>query len=181
MIVVTLYAVKAGKYNNTIDVSSNLTDPLTVLSDEVTVYNPNINLTKKAVNSTVFIGDQAVFIINITNIGDRPIMPEDWLTIEDYEYGKGLVYDHIENVTGSWIADAGFPVFVLNSTLNVNESASFRIYFNTTKLGEFNNTALTFYKSYLESTDTVNVVKIPIIERKLESMTVNFKFILLLI
>ena len=156
---IKFHAIKAGSYINNITVTSSETIPAFVQSNRFTVYNPKINFTKTAVNKTVISGNQAVFVINVTNTGDRPLRPEE-ISVNDY-WPEELIYDHIENVTGEWsVIDYFFPVFALNSILEVNESVNFKIYFNTTKIGKFENRANVFFHlgNIYEANDTVSVV-----------------------
>ena len=162
-IYIKFHAIKAGIYINNITVTSNETNPVFIQSNRFTVYDPKINFTKTAVYKTVSLGDQAVFLINVTNTGDRPLSPEE-ISVNDY-WPEELIYDHIENVTGKWsVIDYFFPVFALNSILEVNKSVNFKIYFNTTKLGVYENRANVFFHlgQIYEANDNVTVEKIPI-------------------
>ncbi|WP_458456142.1 hypothetical protein [Methanobrevibacter sp.] len=159
-LVLVLFTSQNGtNITNSITVSSNLTDAFTVESNNITVYRPSMDISKTAVNSTVFIGDQAVFIINVTNSGDRPLTPEDTIIYE--RFINELIYDHITGINGEWYADdAEEGIFILNSTLDIDESASFEIYFNTTELGEYENIIVSWYAPK-ETMANVTVIKIP--------------------
>ncbi|WP_458405640.1 hypothetical protein [Methanobrevibacter sp.] len=159
-LVLGLFTYKNGtNITNSITVSSNITDARIVESNNITVYRPSIEISKTAVNSTVYIGDQAVFIINVTNNGDRPLKAKD--TIISEWFINELIYDHISAISGEWsVEDLEEGLFILDSALDIGESASFKIYFNTTELGEYENTIYGWYAKEPVG-DTVTVIQIP--------------------
>ncbi|WP_458402757.1 Ig-like domain repeat protein [Methanobrevibacter sp.] len=159
-LVLGLFTLKNGtNITNSITVSSNITDACIVESNNITVYRPSIDISKTAVNSTIYIGDQAVFIINVTNNGDRTLKAKD--TIISEWFINGLIYDHISSISGEWsVENLEEGLFTLDSPLDIGESASFKIYFNTTELGEHENTIYGWYAPETVG-DTVTVIQIP--------------------
>ncbi|WP_458454952.1 hypothetical protein [Methanobrevibacter sp.] len=159
-LVLGLFTYKNGtNITNSITVSSNITDARIVESNNITVYRPCIEISKTAVNSTVYIGNQAVFIINVTNYGDRPLKAKDTIISEGFI--NELIYDHISAISGEWsVEDLEEGLFILDSALDIGESASFKIYFNTTELGEYENTIYGWYAKEPVG-DTVTVIQIP--------------------
>ena len=170
-VTLTLYftAIKKGKnITNYIDVSSNITNPRTVPSDNISVYVINASVTKVIDKSPIYIGDQAVFTINITNTGDWNLTG-GILTFTD-EFDENLILDHFENITHEVIYNEGgqygefyVPPYYMVFDLNANESAIIKFYFNTTKEGTFdNNVSISIYGEEVDnSTANVTVEKIP--------------------
>ena len=99
----------------------------------------NISIAKETVTPTVHLGDQAAFDIIVSNGGDNS---ED-LIVEDRLF-DGLIFDHADPLPDgvSLTVVEGIPKFNV-SALAPHSSLRFRLYFNTTKTGNFTNTAFT--------------------------------------
>ncbi len=156
-----------GRFTNTIKVSSNDTDEIEVESNRVTVhdpehpvYHPNMTVTKVAENDTIFVEDKAVFIINVTNTGNERLT--NVFVIENFD--DELIFDNFTSITGEWSlnTDSGAYVFTLPS-LGIDKSASFKVYFNTTKSGTFTNNVTVGFETTTEANTTANVTveKVP--------------------
>ena len=137
-VIITYRAVKKGVYTNSIEVTSNCAGSYTVESDSFTIYEPKISLEKTAESPYVNLGDLAAFIITVTNTGDRALEPREFEIYE--EPPLGLEYDHIESIEGTWDkGEEDIDPITLNSALDIGKSASFKIYFKTSEIGEFEN------------------------------------------
>ena len=164
----TFNARKEGNFTNTINVSSNITDQIEVKSNNVTVNNPvtpvhhpNMTVNKVTENNTVFVRDKAVFVINVTNSGDELLT--NLFVIEDFD--KELIFDNFTSIVGDWSLNIENDTYVFNlPSLRIGRSASFKVYFNTTKEGTFNNNVIVGFKTTVKANTTanINVNKIPI-------------------
>ena len=117
-------------------------------------HNPNMTVQKKSLTPQVNVGDEAVFEIVVTNTGDIDL--ENVFVCES-EYGSGLVYlDYVSKV-GTWrhsVDDEGKHRFTLTELLEIDDSASFRVIFKTTKAGNFSNTVTAGYNNTTVSNST---------------------------
>ena len=147
---------KVGEFINTISLATNITNPIEVNSTKTRVYSPNMTVNKKVDDSTVNMGDKAVFTIEVTNTGDRLL--NDVFVSENFD--SALIYGGYESINGEWSFNDN--VFALKS-LDVGESASFKVYFNTTISGNFENAVVAGFenKTSDSSKDNVTVEKIP--------------------
>ena len=163
----TFTATKAGSFTNTINISSNNTDSTEITSNTVTVSNhdepvhhPNIKVTKIAENDTILVGDKAVFIINVTNTGDEILT--NVFVIEDFD--NELIFDNFTSIVGDWNLNivSGEYIFSLPS-LGISSSASFKVYFNTTKAGNMINNATVGFETTTKAKTSTNITieKIP--------------------
>ena len=160
-LVLVVQLTQTGVYNNTVNVTSGEVENKTSTSENTTVYNPSLNVTKVVETSPIIIGDKVVFTINVTNTGDRAI--KDVRVFE--QYNAALIYDTFLNVKGEWniIKTSDMSYFYIES-LDINESASFKIYFNTTISGTFENNVTAQFEdneNVKNASDEVTVEPIP--------------------
>ncbi|MBE6490484.1 MAG: DUF11 domain-containing protein [Methanobrevibacter sp.] len=133
----TIYfkALTNGTLVNNVTARSNVTND-TNSSANVTVYNPNMTVVKLALNKTVYVGNQTMFTIIVTNTGDYDLgdvyVDETWI--------NELTYDSYVNGTGKWIKNGNR--FTLVGDLVKGANASFTVIFNTTVAGIWNNTVV---------------------------------------
>ena len=158
---------ETGRFTNTINVKSNETDYINVSSNRVTVhdpdypvYHPNLTITKVVENDTIFVNDKAVFTINVTNTGDERLT--NVFVIEDFD--KDLIFDNYTSIVGNWslTIENNIYKFIL-PTLGIDRSASFKVYFNTTKTGFFSNNVTTGFETINEANTTSNVTVIKVL------------------
>ena len=115
---------------------------------------------KKTITPQVNVGDDAIFEIVVTNTGDVNL--ENVFVCES-EYDSGLVYlDYVSKV-GTWKHSTdkeGRHVFTLQEVLEVEDFASFRVIFKTTKAGNFSNTVTAGYNdtTVTNATNTTEVI-----------------------
>ena len=149
-------ATEVGEFINTISLATNITNPIEVNSTKTRVYSPNMTVNKKADDSVINIGDKAVFTIEVTNTGDRLL--NDVFVSENFD--SALIYDGYVSINGEWSFNDN--AFALKS-LGVGESASFKVYFNTTISGNFENAVVAGFENKTQDTskDNVTVEKIP--------------------
>ena len=160
-LVLVVQLTESGVYNNTVNVTSSEVENKTSTSDNTTVYTPSFNITKVVEKSPVIIGEQAVFTINVTNTGDRPINE-----VYVYEiYNSALIYDTYTIIEGNvQPAQTSDMIAFYIETLDVNESASFKVYFNTTVKGKFENNVTARFEdneNVKNASDEVTVEPIP--------------------
>ena len=160
-LVLVVQLTQTGVYNNTVNVTSGEVENKTSTSENTTVYNPSLNVTKVVETSPIIVGDKAVFTINVTNTGDRAI--KDVRVFE--QYNSALIYDTFLSVKGEWniIKTSDMSYFYIES-LDINESASFKIYFNTTISGTFENNVTAQFEdneNVKNASDEVTVEPIP--------------------
>ena len=99
-----------------------------------------------------------MFEIIVENIGNVDL---DNVYVIESEYDDGLVYLSYQNSTGKWKYEFknSKHTFYLNSVLEVGKSASLIVIFNTTKVGNFSNTATAgFGNKTVNSTNTTEVI-----------------------
>ena len=96
--------------------------------------NSDISIEKIALDKVVVVGNQAVFEIIVSNIGD--VVLHDVCVSEDAF--NGLVYDSWYDNTGLWTKNRDLT-WTMNSPLFLGEISSFYVVFNTTKTGVFTN------------------------------------------
>ena len=122
-------------------------------------HNPNMTVKKKTVTPQVNLSDEAIFEIVVTNTGDVDL---DNVFVCESEYDSELVYQDYVSKTGTWthsINDAGKHVFTLKEVLEIDDSASFRVIFKTTKAGNFSNTVVAGYNDTVVANST-NVTEV---------------------
>ena len=165
----TVKVTKTGKYTNFASIQIGDMPEVTAESEEITVYNPDVDITKTVVEPrTVNLGEQVAFIINVTNTGDRALNPLEVIVWEDF---GGLSGDYIEEIKGQWIAvDAALPYYALESTLDVDDYACFKIYFTTKSVGKFYNNA-TVERFDKQDSDYVEVL--PNITKHVDKSDIN--------
>ncbi len=157
----TFTATKEGKYTNTINIRSNITDKIEIKSNDVTVNNPvtpvhhpNMTVNKVTENSTVFVRDKAVFVINVTNSGDERLTKV--FVIEKFD--EELIIDNFTSIVGDWSLNIENNNYVFSiPSLRIGNSASFKIYFNTTKEGTFKNNAIAGYQTIIKANAEANI------------------------
>ena len=135
-----VYITERGNYTNTVSLKIGDLPEVSAESDVTHVRISDANITETAINSIVNLQEQAVFIVNVTNTGDKAFNPSEIFVNDDYDE-DGLAYLSHEDITGKWIEniETDSLSFTLNSTLEVGESASFKVYFNTSKVGSYSN------------------------------------------
>ena len=151
------------KVNSTGDLENNVTFfkgeyEIGNSSDSVKVINPDISVRKNTLNQTVYVGNATMFEIIVENIGNVDL---DNVYVIESEYDDGLVYLSYQNSTGKWKYEFknSKHTFYLNSVLEVGKSASLIVIFNTTKVGNFSNTATAgFGNKTVNSTNTTEVI-----------------------
>ncbi|WP_405298613.1 hypothetical protein, partial [Methanobrevibacter sp.] len=135
-------------------------DNISTSGDGFTAYIKNMTVEKKTLTPQVNVGDQAEFLIVVTNTGDLDL---DNVFVCESEYSSGLEYvDFISN-GGTWkhsVNEDGKHVFTLSEVLEVDGSASFIVIFTTTKVGNFSNTVTSGYNNTTlsNSTNTTEVI-----------------------
>ena len=105
------------------------------VNETTDVYTPQLFTKKISLNSTVFKGQIAQFVISLNNTGDYPLSN---VFVEDVA-DEGLVYKGYVNGSRKW--DYRNGKFYLVGTLAPDEMANFTVLFETTKSGNFTNTA----------------------------------------
>lgn len=151
------------KVNSTGDLENNVTYfkgeyKIGNSSDSVKVKNPDITVRKNTLNQTVYVGNATMFEIIVENIGNVDL---DNVYVIESEYDDGLVYLNYQNSTGKWKYEFknSKHTFYLTSVLEVGKSASLIVIFNTTKVGNFSNTAIAgFGNKTVNSTNTTEVI-----------------------
>ena len=116
--------------------------------------NPNMTVEKKSITPKIDIGNQAIFEITVRNTGDVDL---DNVFVCESEYGSGLVYVDFISKVGTWkhsLNKDGRHVFTLTELLERDDSASFRVIFNTVKSGNFTNTVTAGYNDTTLSNST---------------------------
>ena len=148
-----------GNFTNIVVAGSNETDNKTV-NDTVEVTGYNLTVSKLTLTKKVVIGQIVEFEIVVKNNGNLTL--EDVFVLES-KYDSGLVYVDYNSKNGNWqhsVNHDGKHLFTLKESLEVGESASFCILFNTTKIGNFSNTVEAGYNNttVANSTNTTEVV-----------------------
>ncbi len=125
------------------NIANNTTNPRT----------PGLNVTKTTLTPVVHAGDQAVFEIVVTNVGDCDL---DGVFVEEKSFDE-LIYDSFNGV--NWIKNNN--KFIYNGILASGESVNFTVTFNTTKSGNFTNVVVAGSDDCENKTsnDTVEVLK----------------------
>ncbi|MBQ8017368.1 MAG: hypothetical protein IJ258_04595 [Methanobrevibacter sp.] len=130
---ITFDTVKAGNFTNIVIAGSNITENQTA-NNTTTVYKPGLKVEKITLTQNVKIGSLTSFKIIVTNTGDCKLG-----SIFVYEkYDQGLIYYEF---TGDKWSKKG-DIFKYSGELNPGESASFTVFFNTTRVGEFTNSVI---------------------------------------
>ena len=155
--IVKFNTTDAGTFVNIIS-SGNKT-----ANDTVKVVKPDFSIEKIAINSTISLGDVAVFEIIIQNTG---IVNLTDVVIRELQY-DGLIYDHYENNLGYWTYSN--LTWKLDGILKPGEFASFYVVFNTTTNGTFYNT---IHASTNETGIKNTTEQIVVIENRTANLTV---------
>lgn len=117
-------------------------------------YNRNMTVEKKTITPQVEIGNQAIFEIIVRNTGDIDL---DNVFVCESEYDSGLVYVDFISKVGTWkhsLTENGKHKFTLADVLEIDDSASFRVIFKTTRTGNFSNTVTAGYNDTVVSNST---------------------------
>ena len=122
--------------------------------------NPNMTVKKKTITPQVNISDLAIFEIVVTNTGDVDL---NNVFVCESEFDSELVYVDFTSRVGTWrhsVNKEGKHVFTLAEVLELEDSASFRVFFNTTKAGNFSNTVTAGFNdtTLSNSTNTTEVI-----------------------
>ena len=128
---------EAGTFTPEVVVNSDQTrnDTQNAYSNNTTVVvAPQIKVVKEVSNKSVNVGELITFIITVTNIGDWEVAD---VFVSD-EFPEGLKY--ISFAGDNWIKEAS--KFIYGRLLAKGESAVLSVTFNTTKAGNFTNTAV---------------------------------------
>ena len=124
-----------GNFTNVVVVKTNETGNKTV-NNTTTVLKPGFVVEKVTLTPEVVLGSQAVFNIVVRNIGETELTN---VTVIEDSY-DGLVYDSFDD-NGYWthaFVD-GKNVWTLNGALPVGELIGLKVFFNTTREGNFTN------------------------------------------
>ena len=156
-IVADNYEFKAQIYDTTYWNPQCANDEATA---NVIVGVPSLNITKTAVTPVVMKGERVCFEIYVKNNGSMPVV-DDYIYINDW-FDYGLIYDGYEimpNDEGVIYAQNyniyttvdyyGYRVVAQYATQNdwqPGYNLRYRLYFNTTEDGEYNNMAHIFWK-----------------------------------
>ena len=122
--------------------------------------NPNMTVKKKTITPQVNISDLVIFEIVVTNTGDVNL---NNVFVCESEFDSELVYVDFTSKVGTWrhsVNKEGKHVFTLAEVLELEDTASFRVIFNTTKAGNFSNTVTAGFNdtTLSNSTNTTEVV-----------------------
>lgn len=113
-------------------------------SDSVKVYNMNYTIEKHSLTPKIELGEQAIFEIIVKNRGNNDLSN---VFVVESKYDSGLVYLDYVSVKGNWIHslnNEGKHKFTLMGNISIDDSASFRVIFKTTKIGNLTNTVTSF-------------------------------------
>ena len=128
---ITFDAIEAGNWTNVVTATSNVTENRTA-ENNTTVYRSDLKVVKVALNKLVYLGNQTVFTIVVTNTGDCDLgnvsVVENIPVGLKYSSFVGVGWSTVDNVT-----------FVYSGVLKANESASFDIVFDTLAAGNWTN------------------------------------------
>ena len=128
---ITFDAIEAGNWTNVVTASSNVTGNRTA-ENNTTVYRPDLKVEKIALNKTVYLGNQTIFTIVVTNIGDCELG-----NIEvTEEIPNGLKYNDYYGNNWEKVDDYKFKY---GDVLKVGESVIINIIFDTVEAGNWTN------------------------------------------
>ena len=156
--------VAAGNWTNGVTATSNVTENRTA-NNNTTVYRPDLKVEKLALNKVVYLGNQTVFTIVVTNTGDCDL--GDVCVVESVPAGlkfSGFVGD-------AW-STSDNVTFKYAGVLKVNESVRFDIVFDTVAAGNWTN-GVTATSNVTENKTAKNntIVKGP--DLKVEKLALN--------
>lgn len=122
--------------------------------------NPNMTVEKRTLTPQVDLGNQTIFEIIVRNTGDVDL---DNVFVCESKYDSELVYVGFVSRQGTWkhsVNKDGKHVFTLSEVLEIDDSASFRVIFKTTKAGNFSNTVTAGFNDTVvsNSTNTTEVI-----------------------
>jgi len=161
---ITFDAIEAGNWTNIVTASSNVTGNRTA-ENNTTVYRPDLKVEKIALNKTVYLGNQTVFTIVVTNTGDCDLgnvsVVENIPVGLKYSSFVGDGWSTVDNVT-----------FVYSGVLKANESASFDIVFDTLAAGNWTN-IVTASSNVTENRTANNNTTVYRPDLKVEKITLN--------
>ena len=148
-----------GNFTNVVVASSNETGNKTG-NNTTKVLKPGMKVVKRTITPRVVIGEKSIFEIIVTNTGETDL---EKVFVRESKYDSGLVYLDYISKNGNWkysLDGDGKPRFTLTGLLKVGDSASFRVIFNTTRIGNFSNTVEAGYDNTTvsNSTNTTEVV-----------------------
>ena len=117
----------------------------------------NMSVQKIALNKTVYLGDQTMFKIVVTNNGESNLTD---ITVTETEY-EGLKLVGYE-ATDDWTGNTTTGIFVYTGTLKPGENASFIAIFDTIRKGNFTNVVVASNKNTTDkkANNTTEVVPI---------------------
>ena len=127
-------STKSGKFTNVVVAGSNITGNETA-KNSTTILTPGLEVQKITLNETVNKGEQTQFLIVVTNNGDCDLTG---VYVIEKSF-PGLKYGSYIDVSGKWSFD-GVNKWTYKGVLKPNESASFIVIFDTSKVGNFTNT-----------------------------------------
>ncbi|WP_223166092.1 DUF7507 domain-containing protein, partial [Methanobrevibacter millerae] len=137
---VTFDTTKPGNFTNVIIARSDKTNNKTTNNTTEVIDNPkltpDIEVSKITLTPVVLVGQQTSFEIIVKNTGEV-VLTKVFLEETSYD---GLVYDSFVD-NGAWTHSVinGKNVWTLNKNLDLNETASLFVNFNTTVRGNFTN------------------------------------------
>ena len=157
LILIFRVMINGTLYNNATSGVGTLN--VTNSSDDVRVYSVNLTVEKNTLTKRVKVGEITEFEIIVRNIGEVDLKN---VFVRENKYDSGLVYLNYTSIKGNWrydLDDDAKPRFTLTDLLKVGESASFRVIFNTTQIGNFSNTVEAGYNNTTVSNST-NVTEV---------------------
>lgn len=98
--------------------------------------NPNIKIYKQALNKTIFLDEEAEFVITVKNTGNVPL--SDIFVKEDNP--QALEYVTFKDSTGKWSHNG--DTWTYDGVLYQKESAKFTVVFKGTEFGNLTNVAV---------------------------------------
>ena len=150
---------RIGNFTNYVVAMSNKTDNKT--GNNTTVVNEtipkgnysNFTVKKIAIHQTVFVGNLVEFQIIVKNTGNTTL---NNLTIYEKKY-DGLVYHSYRDHFNFWIFNETEMSWRLNSTFFPGEELGIHVFFNTTRVGKFNNYVVVSSNETENKTDDENI------------------------
>lgn len=131
-IIVIFTAIGSGNLTNNVTGGFNNTTVNNTTSVEV--FNPDLDVQKITLTPLVFLGQQTMFKILVTNVGDCNLTSV-FVTEDLFE---DLVLDSFRS-EDNWYGNLEKKRFYYKGILTPGESTSFIVIFNTTKTGNFTN------------------------------------------
>ena len=154
---ITFKTINPGNFTNVVVAGSNNTDNKTS-NNTTKVLKLGLEVSKITITKKVKVGQDVVFEIVVRNTGEVDL--SDVFVCES-KYDDGLVYSSYYSLEGSWThsLNENKHVFNLNDLLEVGKSASFRVIFKATRIGNLTNTVEGGYNN-TTSTNSTNSTEV---------------------